>query len=101
MVIFSYQIPQLSHLNYQARQQVIHQMIAQLSKPQAFLLNIIKLLILIPPFLYAAKLGWVNGGLLVLLTVIIYPLIMNPITYQLIKPKLLQYQSTYDQSSSE
>lgn len=94
MYIFSYQIPQLAHLNYKERQQVIHQLVAKLSKPHAFLLNLVKLLILIPPFLYAAQLGWVKGGLLVGLTIIIYPLIMNPITYLLLKPELKRYRDS-------
>lgn len=98
MYLLSYQIPQLAHLNYQERQVVIHQMVSKLPKTHSFLLNLIKLLILIPPFLYAAQLGWVQGSALVLLTVIVYPLIMNPVTYQLIKPALQSYQPDSNES---
>lgn len=88
MYLFSYQIPQLSQLNYRKRQEIIHQLVSQLPKSQTLLLNVTKLLILIPPFMYAAQQGWRIGTLLVIATILLYPLLMNPITYLLISSKL-------------
>lgn len=88
MYLFSYQIPQLSQLNYRKRQEIIHQLVSQLPKSQTLLLNVTKLLILIPPFMYAAQQDWAIGTLLVIATILLYPLLMNPITYLLISSKL-------------
>ena len=87
----SQQIPELAGLNFRERMQVIRRASDQLSTPNKLLLSIVKLLLLVPPFMQMAQadsvlafIGWV------LLLLVIYPLATRPLTFALIREHLSQ-----------
>ncbi|MDP5134920.1 DUF6170 family protein [Rheinheimera baltica] len=76
-------IPELAGLNFAERMDVIRRATDMLPVPTKITLNIVKLLILIPLFLLIARsTGWDIAAYAVLL-VVLYPLIMRPLTFAL------------------
>jgi len=82
-------IPELAGLNFRERMQVLRRASDQLNTPNKLLLNIVKLLVLIPPFMLIARAGsaleFIGWALLLLL---IYPLVTRPLTFALVRAQL-------------
>jgi hypothetical protein len=85
----SQQIPELAGLKFRERMQVIRRATDQLNTPNKLLLNVVKLILLVPPFMLMARadsaltfVGW----LLALL--VIYPLATRPLTFSLVQEHL-------------
>lgn len=82
-------IAELQGLNFRDRMAVIRRATDMLDQPKKLVLNLLKLAILIPPFMAIARsaslaegVGW---GLSLL---VVYPLLTRPVTFSLIKPHL-------------
>lgn len=82
-------IPELQGLNFSQRMQVLRRATDQLNTPTKLLLNIVKLIVLVPPFMLIARagsaaelIGWA------LLLVVIYPLATRPLTFALVRDGL-------------
>lgn len=87
----SQSLPELAGLNFRQRMAVIRRASDLLPVPQKLLLNILKLLVLIPPFMAIARAGSIPEALLwALLLVALYPLITRPLTFMLVGPLLRQ-----------
>lgn len=77
----SQKIPELAGLTFAQRMEVIRKAVDELPVPTKVILNIVKLLILIPLFLLIARAsGWEIIGYIVLL-LITYPVITRPLTF--------------------
>lgn len=87
----SQSLPQLQGLNFRERMAVIRRASDMLPIPQKLVLNIFKLVVLVPPFMAIARSGSITeGALWALLLVIVYPLLTRPITFFLIDSLLTQ-----------
>ena len=83
MYFTSQHIPELSGLNFQQRMQVIKQAINKLPIPRKIGLNVIKIIILVHFFSVLARFeGWLMLPYL-LVAGLIYPLVINPVTFAL------------------
>jgi hypothetical protein len=70
----SQSLPELSGLNFRQRMAVIRRASDLLPVPKKLLLNLLKLLVLIPPFMAIARSSSISEALLLaLLLVLIYP----------------------------
>ncbi|WP_440875576.1 DUF6170 family protein [Thalassotalea sp. PLHSN55] len=74
------QIPQLRNYSVQQRQAIVNLAMEKLTAPEKFVINVIKLLMLIPPFLLLANLesGWFFVSVVAVL--LAYFFIMKPIS---------------------
>ena len=72
-------IPALSPYNIQQRQAILALAQTKLSAPEKFVLNIIKLVLLIPPFIYIANLQGVEIIISIIIVLISYFLLLRPI----------------------
>jgi hypothetical protein len=85
----SQSLPELSGLNFRQRMAVIRRASDLLPVPKKLLLNLLKLLVLIPPFMAIARSSSISEALLLaLLLVLIYPLLTRPLTFILVGPLL-------------
>jgi hypothetical protein len=79
----SQNIPELSGLNFAQRMTVVRKAADKLPTPVKIILNIIKLVILVPLFLLIARAdGWMIAAYILLL-VVAYPVITRPLTFAL------------------
>ncbi|MDX3773786.1 DUF6170 family protein [Chromatiaceae bacterium AAb-1] len=79
----SQKIPELSGLNFAQRMMVIRKAADKLPVPSKVLLNIVKLLILVPLFLLMARSSGIEILYYILLLLVVYPLITRPLTFYL------------------
>jgi len=80
MIYFSSnKIPQLSQYNIQQRQVILALAQAKLSTPEKLILNIIKLMLLIPPFLFIANLQGFAIVISITIVLIAYFILLRPI----------------------
>lgn len=80
MIFSSNQIKALSDFNLGDRHQILTLAFAFLTVPQKLILNLIKLALLIPPFIYLARQDW---GLMTFTTIVVllcYLMIMKPLS---------------------
>ena len=88
MYFTSQKIPELSGLNFQQRMLVIKHAVNLLPVPQKILLNVVKLVILVHFFSILARFeGWILLPWL-LLAGLVYPLIINPVTFLMTASRL-------------
>ncbi len=82
-------IAELQGLNFSERMAVIRRATDMLEQPKKLVLNLLKLAVLIPPFMAIARAQTVGEGVMWGLSlIIIYPLLTRPVTFSLIKPNL-------------
>lgn len=87
----SQSLPELKGLNFRERMAVIRRASDLLPVPKKLLLNVLKLLVLIPPFLAIARAATIPEALLwAVLLVLVYPLLTRPVTFLLVGPLLRQ-----------
>ena len=87
----SQSLPELNGLNFRQRMAVIRRASDLLPVPQKLLLNVLKLLVLIPPFMAIARAATIPEALLwALLLILVYPLLTRPLTFLLVAPLLRQ-----------
>ncbi|OBP15802.1 hypothetical protein A5320_07810 [Rheinheimera sp. SA_1] len=87
----SQSLPELKGLNFRERMAVIRRASDLLPVPKKLLLNVLKLLVLIPPFLAIARAATIPEALLwAVLLVLVYPLLTRPLTFLLVGPQLRQ-----------
>jgi hypothetical protein len=87
----SQSLPELAGLNFRQRMAVIRRASDLLPVPQKLLLNILKLVVLVPPFMAIARSASIPEALLwALLLVVIYPVLTRPLTFMLVGPLLRQ-----------
>lgn len=75
----SRQIPALARYNARERTEILQLAMQKLRPPQKLVINLAKLLVLIPPFMLAARLANWTSVLVLLLTAVLYPLITRPL----------------------
>lgn len=80
----SKQIPQLQHLNLTQRLAAVQLAHGKLIGPEKLLLNVLKLLIVIPAFIFIIQTStnWM-GIIWALLVTLIYPVLVKPMQYGL------------------
>jgi len=76
----SNQVPELKDLPMRERQEALHKAKQKLSVPEKLILNIIKLFMLIPPFLFLARQDWGMLAISLMITPIVYFLVMRPLS---------------------
>ncbi len=82
-------IAELQGLNFRDRMAVIRRATDMLEQPKKLVLNLLKLAVLIPPFMAIARAQTFGEGVVWALSlIIIYPLLTRPATFSLIKPNL-------------
>lgn len=87
----SQSLPELKGLNFRERMAVIQRASDLLPVPKKLLLNVLKLLVLVPPFMAIARAASVPEALLwALLLVLVYPLLTRPLTFLMVGPLLRQ-----------
>jgi hypothetical protein len=97
----SQSLPELKGLNFRERMAVIRRASDLLPVPQKLLLNVLKLLVLIPPFMAIARAASLTEAFLwSLLLVLIYPLLTRPLTFVLVGPLLRQARHQLQNSSA-
>ncbi|MGB1197710.1 MAG: DUF6170 family protein [Thalassotalea sp.] len=72
-------IPALQPFNVQQRHAILSLAQAKLSAPEKFILNIIKLLLLIPPFFFIANLQGFAVFIAVMVVLVAYFILLKPI----------------------
>ncbi len=75
----SNKIPELLPYNIQQRQAILSLAQAKLSAPEKLILNIIKLLLLIPPFLFIANLQGLAIVISIAVVLVTYFIVLRPI----------------------
>lgn len=75
----SNKIPELMPFNLQQRQAILALAQAKLSPPEKLILNIIKLMLLIPPFLFIANLQGIAIAASIVVVLVAYFIILRPI----------------------
>jgi ABC-type transport system involved in cytochrome c biogenesis permease component len=90
MYFSSQNIPELKGLKFSQRMQVIRSATEQVATPQKLLLNLLKLVILVPLFLLIAQWDSWQSGIIVLILLACYPLLTRPLTFALCRPYLQQ-----------
>jgi hypothetical protein len=75
----SNKIPALAEFSLQERQQILSIALSKLSVPEKFILNIIKLAMLIPPFLYLANLEVIKLITTLTFVLIAYFVLLRPV----------------------
>ena len=94
-------IPELNELNFRDRMSVLRKATGQLPTPKKLVLNLLKLLVLIPLFLAIARSGsFVEAIAWCGLLLLIYPLVTRPVTFALTKPLLRQARYQFEQQKS-
>ena len=73
-------IPELESYTLQQRQQILTLAASKLTAPEKFVLNIIKLIMLVPPFLFMAQLEAVFFVLSLFCVLAIYFILLRPIS---------------------
>ena len=87
----SQSLPQLQGLNFRDRMAVIRRASDLLPVPKKLMLNLCKLIILVPPFMAIARSASVTeAALWTLLLIGVYPLLTRPLTFALVQPWLKQ-----------
>lgn len=82
-------IQELQGLNFRDRMSVIRRATDMLDQPKKLVLNLLKLAILIPPFMAIARATtFVEGAGWAVSLLIVYPLLTRPVTFSLIKGNL-------------
>lgn len=82
-------VPELNGLNFRERMQVLRKAADQLPTPQKLLLNLLKLVVLIPLFLWIARApDLLSAALYLVLLLVLYPLITRPVTFYLVQKSL-------------
>ncbi len=91
-------LPELAELNFRDRMSVLRRATDQLTTPKKLVLNLLKLVILIPPFMAIARSGSILEGILwALALVVCYPLVTRPVAFSLVKPLLRQARYQFEQ----
>lgn len=83
--ISSKKIPELKELTYKDKQKIIYLAQQKLTVPEKLLLNIIKLIILIPPFLFLARTHWLELIIALIFSTVCYLVIFKPISFIFLK----------------
>ncbi|MFD2168209.1 DUF6170 family protein [Thalassotalea euphylliae] len=81
-------IPALNECSIQERNEKIHTAQQKLTVPEKLLLNILKLFLLVPPFIYLARQDWGNLSVTLLISLIGYGFAFRPIMFRMIEKKL-------------
>ncbi len=82
-VIFSTnQIKELDGFSVKERQQIVAEAMTKLTVPQKLVLNLIKLALLIPPFIYLARQDWGTLALTLAISLLGYLVVMKPIAFK-------------------
>ena len=100
----SQSLPELTGLNFRERMTVIRRASDLLPVPKKLILNVFKLMVLIPPFMVIARASTLVEALLwALLLIISYPLLTRPLTFIMVKPflKTARQQQQAHASSSQ
>ncbi|WP_448569894.1 DUF6170 family protein [Thalassotalea ganghwensis] len=81
MTIFfsSKNIPELSELSFQERQEKVIQAQQKFSVPEKLILNLLKLGMLIPPFLFLARQEWAYFSIAALISVLVKMWVYIPV----------------------
>ncbi|REL34911.1 DUF6170 family protein [Thalassotalea euphylliae] len=81
-------IPELADKNIQERNESIYKASLKLTVPQKLILNLIKLVLLVPPFIYLARQEW--GTLLgvVVISSLCYVSVFRPISFTFMRKHL-------------
>ena len=82
MIFSTNQIKELDGFSVKERQEIIAQAMTKLTVPQKLVLNLIKLALLIPPFIYLAKQEWGILALTIVVSLLGYVLVMKPVAFQ-------------------
>lgn len=75
----SNKIPALAPFNLQQRQSILALAQAKLSTPQKLILNLIKLALLLPPFLFIANLQGIALMISIVVVLVAYFILLRPI----------------------
>ena len=73
-------IPELESYTLQQRQQILTLAASRLTAPEKFVLNIIKLIMLVPPFLFMAQLEGVYFVLSLFFILALYFILLRPVS---------------------
>lgn len=96
----SQSLPQLQGLNFRERMTVIRRASDLLPVPKKLLLNLLKLAILIPPFMAIARSASIaEATLWTVALIVVYPLLTRPLTFALVEPLLPQARHQLSESS--
>ncbi len=91
-------LPELNQLNFRDRMSILRKATDQLPTPKKLILNLLKLLVLIPVFLAIARSGtFLEGVTWGLVLLVVYPLVIRPVTFALIQPLLRQARYQFEQ----
>jgi len=84
----SHTLPELHGLNFAQRMQVIRKAADQIPTPKKLVLNLVKLVLLVPMFLLLSQFNQPIDLLPVLLLLLAYPLLTRPLTFFFCQPFL-------------
>jgi len=88
MYFSSKDIPELANKPLKERAELIYKAQAKLTVPEKLILNLLKLVLLIPPFIYLARQDWGVLTLTVALSLVGYMLIFKPISFTFLQRHL-------------
>lgn len=106
MISFSSnQIPELEKYDFQARREILFIANSMLTTPEKLYINLIKLIILVPVFLYIARLDVVVSFILAFLVLIVFlslsPVILLQFSKKHIKAAIAKYEKRQSLASDE
>jgi len=92
----SNQIPELKPYSLKQRQEILAQARTKLTTPEKLLLNLIKLAMLIPPFIFLARLEFLLLGASLAAVAVVYFLVMRPASLMFISKHLTEILGKYN-----
>ncbi|WP_286265547.1 DUF6170 family protein [Thalassotalea atypica] len=98
MIFSSNQIEELKDYSIKERQEILALAMQKLTVPQKLMLNLIKLGLLIPPFIYLARQDWGMLVLTVIISLVAYLLVMKPASLSFCKAHIKQALKQFSKS---
>lgn len=80
MLFSSNQIEELEAYSFKERREILALAMQKLTVPQKLVLNLLKLTLLIPPFIYLARQEWSTLAIAVAISSLAYLFIMKPVS---------------------
>ncbi|WP_206484675.1 DUF6170 family protein [Thalassotalea sp. G2M2-11] len=74
-------IPELANLSIKERQEVIAKAQQKFTAPEKLILNLLKLIMLVPPFLFLARQEWTNLAAATVIMLLVHYFINKPLQY--------------------
>lgn len=101
MIFSTNQIPELNEFSVQEKHQIIALAQQQFTVPEKLSLNLVKLCLLIPPFIFLARQDWGMLGLTALVSLIGFVGVMRPLSFKFANKYLTKVIAKFNQQNAQ